>query len=269
MKKLLCAVAVLMLAAGMAAAEGELRGYDKKEGYIYVTLGQYPQRVITGDDAVDGGLPEDKSWTWASHTVSDPSAVTILTDPIVWRVLTVDEEKAYLCSDYILFATPLHRNITEYKKIGKDFSQTDLCHYLNTTFAQDAFTGDELAMLLPCENYGKIFLLDAADVKNKAIGMGNGEGMKAWATEYAIRVTGSFVYLRKAGSHSPYWVRSQSTSDPRHGRCTKQDGVLGHLVCDRENESARPAIYLDMNAFAIAGGAGTRTEPYQLVNKGE
>ena len=64
--------------------------------------------------------------------------------------------------------------MTEYKKIGQDFSQTDLSRYLNTVFAEEAFTPEEAAMLLPNGSLGKVFLLDAADVKNKRIGMGTG-----------------------------------------------------------------------------------------------
>lgn len=252
---------ILLLLVGAASAEGELRGYQKGDGYIYVTLGRYPQTI-------DGGKPEEMAWTWSRNVIKDPSAVEIHVEPILWRVLRVDEEKAYLCSEYVLFATPLHTDVTEYKKIGKDFGQTQLCGILNTTFASDAFTEAELDMLLPCENYGKVFLLDAADVKDKSIGMGNGK-MKAWGTEYAIRVTGSFVYRVSMGSSSPYWVRNQSSSDPRHGRCTKQDGSLGHLIADRENESARPAVYLALDAYEIAGGSGTKDDPYQLVSKGE
>ena len=98
-----------------------------------------------------------------------------------------------------------------------------------------------------------------------AIGMGNGEGMKAWATEYAIRVTGSYVFSVGTGAQSPYWVAEQSTTDARHGRFTNYKGRLGHIISDRENISPRPALYLDMHSFAIAGGTGTKVDPYVLV----
>ena len=66
-------LAVLMLMSA-AAGESALRGYNKEDGYVYLRLGQYPQTE-------DGGI-----------------------EPILWRVLTVDDEKAYLLSEYILFA---------------------------------------------------------------------------------------------------------------------------------------------------------------------
>lgn len=233
---LLCA---MFLCQVPALAEGELRSWNKKEGYVYVNLGQYPQTK-------EGGVL-----------------------PILWRVLTVEEDRAYLCSEYVLFAMPMHRNMTEYKKIGKDFGQTELSAYLNGQFSQDAFPAGELELLLPFETYGKVFLLDSEDLKNPDIGMGPKNGSaksnprKAWGTEYALE-NGLYRFQRKYGGSSPYWTRNQSTSDIRHGRCTKDSGQLGHIASDRENEGVRPAIYLDMAKVEIIAGAGTMEDPFQL-----
>ena len=267
MAGLLALLLALAMAGMSACAENELRGYEKKNGYVYVTLGSYYQSIETGNAKAEGGAPEKMSWTWYTNPVKSMEGVTVHKDPLLWRVLTVDEEKAYLASEYVLFAMPMHVNYTEYKTIGKDFGQTELSQYLNGTFAQEAFTEEELDMLLPCETFGRVFLLDSADVKNKGVGMGTGEGLKCWGTEYAIRVTGLYVFQKKYGAHSAYWVRNQSTTDLRHARCTKDGGQLGHIISDRENEGARPAVYLDMNAFSIAGGSGTKADPYQLVRK--
>ena len=240
---LLCAAALLLTGCG-ALSEEALRGYDRNLGYVYLTLGSYPQ---TRDGEVR---------------------------PILWRVLTVDDEKAYLCSEYILFARELHSSLTEYKKIGADFGQTELCAYLNGEFARQAFTEAELEILLPCETFGKVFLLDGADLKNKDIGMGEktkitqSAGLRAWGTEYAI-ANGLFVYLKKYGSHSPYWVRNQSTTDKRHGRCTKATGVLGHIESGRDNEGVRPAVYLKTGGYEIAGGSGTMEDPFEIKPKSD
>lgn len=239
-KRLTAIVLALMLtlSASLACAD-ELRGYTKEDGYVYVHLGRYPQKA-------DG---------------------TVL--PLLWRVLTVEDEKAYLCSEYVLFAMPMHVNYTEYKTIGKDFGNTELCHYLNGEFTADAFTEEELSFLQEYETYGKVFLLDAADVQNKDIGMGWGEGLKAWGTEYAIEVTGLYVFRPKFGSHSAYWVRNQSTTDTRHARCTKDGGQLGHIVSDRENEGVRPAVYLDLTQCQITSGTGAMDDPFILGKKAE
>lgn len=239
-KRLVCALLALMmvLSLSLACADG-LRSYTKDEGYVYVDLGRYPQKA-------DG---------------------TVL--PLLWRVLTVEEDKAYLCSEYVLFAMPMHVNYTEYKTIGADFGNTDLCHYLNGEFTADAFTEEELSFLMPYETYGKVFLLDSADLKSKEIGMGVGEGLKAWGTEYAIEVTGLYVFRPKFGSHSAYWTRNQSTTDTRHARCTKDGGQLGHIVSDRENEGVRPAVYLDLTQCEIVSGTGTMDDPFIMGKKAE
>lgn len=243
LKRAICLIlTAMLLTASAALAEGELRGYAKDEGYVYVALGQYPQT------AEGGALP------------------------IIWRVLTVDGEKAYLCSEYVLFARPMHPDLTEYKSIGGDFGQTELCHYLNTEFSETAFSEAELELLMPFETYGKIFLLDKEDVKDKNIGMGtdNGPirngyiGLRAWGTDYAI-ANGLYRFQNKYGAHSPYWTRNQSTTDARHALCIKDGGQLGHIECGRENEGVRPAVYLDLSLAVIGGGAGTLENPYTLM----
>ena len=238
MKRLMCALLALLLAlsTGLACAQ-ELRGYSKDEGYVYVNLGQYPQKA-------------------------DGTAL-----PLLWRVLTADEEKAYLCSEYILFAMPLHVNYTEYKTIGPDFGKTDLSHYLNGEFSDDAFTEEERSLLMDFETYGKVFLMDSSELKDREIGLGVGEPLKAWGTEYAIQVTELFVYRPKYGSHSPYWTRNQSTTDARHARCTKDEGEVGHIISDRENEGVRPACYLDLSLTEIVSGSGTMDDPFILGKK--
>ena len=165
-------LAVLMLMS-TAAGESALRGYNKEDGYVYLHLGQYPQTE-------DGGI-----------------------EPILWRVLTVDDEKAYLLSEYILFARAMHTSRKEYEKFGGDFAQTELCHYLNTTFAEQAFTEEDLSMLLECEDYGKVFLVTRDEMKDKKIGLSTtlegstnpkkieaNPGVRAWGTEWAIKNNG-------------------------------------------------------------------------------
>ena len=136
---LLLAAMFMMMSA--ATGENALRSYTKEDGYVYLRLGQYPQTA-------DGGV-----------------------EPILWRVLTVDDEKAYLLSEYILFARAMHTSRKEYEKFGGDFAQTELCQYLNTTFAEEAFTEADLSMLLECEDFGKVFLVTRDEMKDKKIGL--------------------------------------------------------------------------------------------------
>jgi len=171
--RLLALAAALVLLFTCASAEDALRGYSKEDGYVYLRLGRYPQTA-------DGGV-----------------------EPILWRVLTTDDEKAYLLSEYILFARAMHTNRGEYAKSKGDFAKTELCSYLNTTFAEEAFTEEEMGMLLPCEDFGKVFLITRQDMQDKSIGLGTWSGKgtpprselekssaRAWGTEWAIENNG-------------------------------------------------------------------------------
>ena len=275
---------LLLLAAALALsvsalAEGGLRGYSKEEGYVYLRLGQYPQKA-------DGGI-----------------------EPILWRVLTVDEEKAYLLSEYILFARAMHTDRNEYGKFKGDFAQTELCRYLNTTFTEDAFTEEELSMLLPCENFGKVFLVTRSDMKNKDIGLGStvtgstnpekilkNPGVRAWGTEWAIENNGYdpaeypdpkakvrnstdtanitlgekrlYVFQAKYGGCSPWWGRSPSTSHKNQAVCTKDGGQIGRIEVGRDNEGVRPALYLAMDSYEIVSGTGTMEDPFEIAPAG-
>ena len=117
-------------------------------------------------------------------------------------------------------------------------------------------------------------------------------GMRAWGTEWAIRNNGYdpeeypnvkeklvgssekpmplkelrlFVYSDGKGAHSPYWTRTQSTTDPRHAACVKADGGIGHIEVGRDNEGVRPIVTVDMNKLKIGGGDGTKEDPYRIV----
>ncbi len=227
----------------LTSAESALRGYQKGDGYVYVTLGQCPQ-----DE--DGGI-----------------------EPILWRVLSVEDGKAYLLSEYVLEARPIHSDYQEYankptnsKKPGfdGDFTKTEMSIYLCGAFAESSFTEAERAMLTPHEEFGLFFLASSADLKNKAYGFTDNESRKAWGTAYAL-ANGLFKYGSQRGGHSPYWTRTQSTTDARHACCTKSKGELGRINVITLDEGMRPACLLNVGSAVISGGSGTKDDPYTLA----
>ena len=241
MIRLMCLLLAMMSLFSVACAE-QLRGYDKKEGYVYLTFGEFPQG--------------------ASGYV----------EPILWRVLSVDAQKAYILSEYVLEARRIHGDYNEYankpthKKVpgfDGDYTQTEMALYLNGEFASTRFTEGELELLLPDETLGMFFLVSADDLKNKDYGFATNEDRKAWGTDYAIE-NGLFKYQRNRGSHSPYWTRSQSTSNKQGARCIKSKGELGYINVITEDEGMRPACYLDMTKAIVASGTGTKEDPYVL-----
>ncbi len=254
-------VALLLLFAMMicssAFAEFELRGYDKKAGYQYVSLGEFPQE--------------------ADGTVK----------PILWRVLSVEEDYAYLLSEYVLFNNRVHPDDNEYIAFNAAFHQTEMFFLLNgpfegspisleeqqelkrierlgrvhiaeTCFKDQAFTANEQSMLIEDDELGMVFLATADDLKNREYGFSSSKNRQAYGTEYAL-VNGLFRYQNGT---SPYWTRSQSVSYKYATRCTKVDGDLGYIRCVVMNEGCRPAIRLKLEGLEAAGGSGTAEDPY-------
>lgn len=226
MKRALSLLVVWLFAFGcLAAAEEDapaLRGYSSTEGYVYVALGRYPQEA-------DG---------------------TVL--PIVWRVLSTEDNRAYLLSEYILQAHRLHDDYKEWERSGGDFAITEMCAFLNGALKEAAFTPAEEALLLEHEQagYGKLFLLTKDDLKNADYGFVSDESRKAWGTAWATRPNAKgesdlFVYRSARGNHSPYWTLTQSTTNPQGACCTKAKGNIGYINVITVDEGCRPACYLD------------------------
>lgn len=247
MRKLLRFVCLLMammclLPAMAEETEPTLRGWDKKEGYVYLTLGTFPQ-TAEGERL-----------------------------PILWRVLSVEDGRALILSEYILEARPLHGDYQQYankptnkKKPGfnGDYTQTDMAKYLNGEFTAN-FAQGELDILAEDETYGLFFLLSGDDLKNKAYGFTSNESRKAWGTEYALN-NGLFKYMANRGYHSPYWTRTQSTSNVQGARCIKSKGEIGYINVITEDEGMRPACWLDLTVCHIQSGSGTKEDPYTLL----
>ena len=268
-RKWLVLLMAFLLMAACACGEEVLRGYDAEAGYVYVTFGRYYQ-------SIDGGIPDDGKQTWEWHQISmkelkeakksgvpfDPGELE--KDPVLWRVLSVDGEDALLMSEYVLFASVLHPRLKEYEKIGTDFSQTELSEKLNGPFTEETFSAAEQEALIPYENLGKVFLADKDTLKNKEYGFVSNKARKAWATEYAIRITGQYQYQPKNGNHSPYWTRTQTVKAKKQAFSTKMDGSIGSLSVTGDDMGVRPMVLLDTQKVTITGGSGTKEDPYRL-----
>ena len=101
-----------------AYAQGsKLRGYSPDAGWQYVELGTFPQ-------SLEGGL-----------------------EPILWRVLSVEGDKAYLVSEYVLANRRIHPDDVAYMLSGGAFEQTEMFAYLNGSFLE-SFSPAELSLLL-------------------------------------------------------------------------------------------------------------------------
>ena len=140
-----------------------------------------------------------------------------------------------------------------------------MAQYLNGDFTAN-FTAAELALLSPDETLGMFTLLSSDELKDKNLGFSKDNDRKAWGTEYAT-THGLFVYGSSRGNHSPYWSRTQSSTNRQGARCIKSKGELGYINVITLDEGMRPACWLDMEKVVIASGEGTMESPFVLLTE--
>ena len=231
MKRLIVFLAVFSLLAGTALGEESslLRGYDRKKGYVYVSLGAYPTDK-------DGSIR-----------------------PIVWRVLSADGESAYLLSEYILEASQIHSDRTTYRS----WETCDLFRYLNGVFFETAFS-DEEQRLLVCktEDGGLVTLISAEEMRSDALGFVNDSARKCLSTAYA-KGTGLYIYS-KGHKYSPWWSRTRSDANKNQQRRVMDEGKTGRIDVQAKDLGTRPAVNIDLAKTRILSGSGTLEDPWVL-----
>ena len=225
----LLAAAACLLFLYASASASSLAGYESAGGYQYVELGTFPQTLEYGQE------------------------------PILWRVLSAGDGKAYLLSEYVLENRRLDNDDVAYELSGGDFASTEIFQYLSGEFLSH-FTDEELAMLRASESGALFTLLSLDDLKNKAYGFLGDAQRQGYPTAYAVQ-NGLFQYQN--GS-SPYWTCSQSASHAYAAICTKTGGNLGYIRVVVQNEGLRPACTLALDLVQITGGSGTQDDPYQI-----
>lgn len=225
---LLAALCILFFMPANASAD-TLTGYDAARGYQYLEMGTFPQTL-------EGGR-----------------------EPIVWRVLAVEDNAAYLLSEYVLEHHRLHHDDIAYELSGGDFEATEIYEYLNGAFLLH-FSAQE-QMLMTFEGApGLVTLLSREDLKSAEYGFMDDLSRRGYGTPYALQ-NGLYQY---GNGSSPYWTRSQSESHPYAAICTKEKGTVGYIRVVVQNEGSRPACLLRLDLLEITDGSGTLYDPYQI-----
>lgn len=195
--------------------------------YQYVFFGEYPQ--------------ED----------SDPQ-------PILWRVLSVENDTAFLLSEYALDARPFdNRN-------PSNWTGSPLRKWLNNSFAYTAFETAEVTGALVEDDKGdKVSLLRISDVVRQEFGFSSSYDAEdrnriASGTEYAVS-NGLLVYSEQRCS---YFTRSHSGETIVYQ--IRADGSRGYAKCTRDNVGIRPVIRINVNHTVIISGDGTQLNPYVI-----
>lgn len=231
-KRMLAAVCLLLAVVCITCtslAQGQLKGFDEEsKTTYYVEFGNYYQ-----------GAKGEKA-------------------PLLWRVLSVEDGQALLLSEYVLGSRRVHPDDKEYVAFKGQWDQTDMYQYLNNTFYRSAFSAKEQALIMEEEGLGFVFLPSSEDLNNPAYGFSSDQSRQGYGTPFALE-TGLFKYSK--GS-SPYWTRTQSTTQISGTRCTKSKGNIGYIRCVVEDLGWRPALYISIDNLAIPTGSGTLEKPF-------
>lgn len=245
-------IAVLLLPLSAQADTGDIQGYSKAAGYQYALFGAYP----TDQDG----------------TVR----------PILWRVLKCERDEAWLLSEYILFAAPVHGDFEHYT----GWESSDLYKYLTEVFLFDAFTpSEQAALLIRTEDNAKVTLLSSDDMKDASVGFSSNNDRLCESTPYASVAVDPpifdipapnfwkeacnqphlFKYQKGGYKYSPWWSRTRSADYPHENRRVMDEGKIGRISTGNSDLGVRPTVYVDLSALTLTGGSGSMTDPWVLT----
>ena len=207
-----------------------------------------------GGDTLFGAVPPynvgDTIWF---GTYPQNSLDNNIVEPIKWRVLSNDGQKALLVSDKILDFKHYHNVSAEVS-----WATCDLRNWLNNTFYNKAFNTTEKSVIKKetiqtagsVDTQDNVFLLSSNEAQSL---FSNDNDRRAQTTYFArhvevdgLQVNGYYNFYTK------YWLRSQADGDPLYADLVSDTGnvsTLGHEVEDTWYECAvRPAIYINLQS---------------------
>ena len=245
------AVILLFLAVVFpAAADTSLRGYNTADkSYQYITLGTYPYE--------EDGSPL----------------------PVLWRVLSVENGRALLLTEYVLDAKQIIFE-TDQKIIEKHsfrridtYAESDLYAWLNTDGLDTLLGQDPLrGALVEDPDLGFLHPLTRDQYLDPSLGFSSnpwGEEINAHPDRQAVstpyaRTKNLFVH--NANRKSPYWC--VAIKDPA-GYKFGLVGYNGHISWGAYTNikvgGLRLALELDLTGLAVFSGSGTKEDPFLLV----
>lgn len=242
MTAMLLILCLLLSAAGACAGgfsteektetDGEalLRGYDSDLGYVYMTFGSYPY---------------EKDGTVA---------------PCLWRVLSIENDYAFLLNEYVVDFARFH-DVKVDQEAWKDY---ELYTTMNTGMVEKMFTPQEKSALRYTEELGWLFILSNKEFMTRAYGFRPILTEVEWEREcpptpYAMTLPGSYIH---ENGNTWYWSRTC-----RHVAAGGYEHILGYnghisMAGFLRVGGIRPACFVDCSRLDHATGSGTAADPY-------
>ncbi|MBQ6959835.1 MAG: CapA family protein [Clostridia bacterium] len=245
-KPLTIGMLMLLLLGIMPLASAELQGYDKNRGYDYVTMGSYP------------------------YTKEGEAK------PVLWRVLSVEDGKALLLTEYILDAKQVifenDQKVIEkhaFRRISA-YDESDLYAWLNTE-GIDILLGDDplRGAVLEEPGLGFLYPLRDEDYLNQSYGFENGrwgEALNAYPSHQAVctpYAAAHNLYVDSRNKKSPYWcVAIKGATDYKFGLVGYNGHISWGAYTNIKVGGLRLAVRLDLSLIDIQSGTGTQSDPY-------
>ncbi len=216
MQKKFVAIFMCLLLACLAAfsEEAVLRPYKDNE-YQYVLFGKRPEGEQT---------------------------------PVLWRVVSADEENILLLSEYVLDNAQAHGDAG----IFSEYIGSDIYKYINNDMAQAFFSEEERAIFA---SEDALSLPSPDMLKDKGLGFGTKKSRVAYATEYAK--------AKGASEKSSYWMDAVSQTNSRAMRIVLADGTLGFISVESFG-GIRPTLRLNAELVTVDSGSGAMEDPFIL-----
>jgi len=179
-------------------------------------------------------------------------------EPIVWRILAVQDGYALLISEYALECHPFH-SWTPYPV----WEKADLRAWLLNAFLPAAFSAEEQALMAgtrtpatgfsePQEEGDRIFLLSAEEA---AAFFPNNADRRCTPTASAL-AHGATIYQGSASEFlvagegaASWWLRTSGTEDSFYASYVYMDGSVCNYGSAGAGCAVRPALWLDILGF--------------------
>lgn len=211
-------------------AERLVRGYDAEEGYIYMYWGRYPYTA-------EGDIM-----------------------PVLWKVLAVEDDYAFLFSQYVIDFAQYHTEKVDLP----EWKDNAIYTTLNEDIRQIMFTDEELKAVRYSEELGWLFYLSNLQLRTVAYGFQHWQlnpqkERECAPTPYAM--THPEAWKDNASGNTWYF----STGIPRRG-FHNLIGYDGHTSTAANNRygGVRPGCYVDLSMLDNATGSGTLEDPYMF-----
>ena len=202
----------------------------------YVYYGKYPQSEVTDAEtilALQGKSAQSSGWiSYNGNEYAEAKGKYFLVEPIKWRILKKEGDKAYLLSDVLLDCQIYH----EYKN---DFASSELRGWLNGEFKGVAFP-DGGSRILPVDG-DAVSLPTKDDLENESFGFGTSDGRLCKPTPFA-RARGSVAWNKN--DCGAYWTKTPYSSSLDRVYAADSEGSVNWRYVYSYFDSVRPVIWI-------------------------